>query len=138
MAHDLEGKTINKILIAEDKQAILFKCSDGDVKALADADCCSYTWIENIDTPALGFPATVQSVRDLEMGDDIESEDGDVVTLYGIEIVTDKGAITIDFRNESNGYYGGDLVWPSGGYFYGGVCNQNISKEVWKELSEVL
>ncbi len=44
------------------------------------------------------------------------------------------GACVIDYRNESNGYYGGDLVWPGKAHhFYGGVYGQNVSTERWVE-----
>ena len=40
-------------------------------------------------------------------------EDPDEVEFYGLSIKTDKGEIVIDYRNSSNGYYGGSLCWPS-------------------------
>ena len=33
----------------------------------------------------------------------------DVVAYYGVKITTEHGRCTIDFRNDSNGYYGGWL-----------------------------
>lgn len=113
--HKLLGATITSIMIAADRLAIKFVTDKGDIVALADADCCSYTWIENIERPALGFPALVQEVRNLDMpalGYDAPSNyygQGEVLAFYGLEIVTNKGSITIDYRNDSNGYYGGSL-----------------------------
>lgn len=137
--HILIGKTITKIMIAEDKKAILFITTEGDIKALCDAECCSHTWIENIELPVNGFPATVLSVDNLEMPDLGSPDDYDVIAYYGFKITTDKGDIIIDYRNSSNGYYGGDLIFPSIDteeyeHFYGGVFEQNISKEEWKEI----
>lgn len=124
--------------IAEDRQALLFETQEGNLVVNADGDCCSYTWIEHVELPALGFPAFVLAVEELELPEDQEKpsdfhRDSDVLALYGCKITTDRGEIVIDFRNDSNGYYGGDLAWNKE-WFYGGVHRQNVSKEVWVEL----
>jgi hypothetical protein len=132
----LIGKTITGIKIADDRQALLFETDAGNIKVLVDADCCSYTWIEHTELPALGFPAKVSAVEDLEMPEGKESgfhKDSDVLSFYGCKIVTDRGEVVIDYRNDSNGYYGGSLCWPSE-RLYGGVYGQNISKEKWTEI----
>lgn len=108
----LVGRTIQALKIADDKEALLFVTDEGEVIARCDADCCSHTWIEHIELPALGFPAKVLAVDDLEMPDLGDMEGRDVVSYYGCKISTDKGEIVIDYRNESNGYYGGWLYWP--------------------------
>lgn len=137
---------INKILtgmkIADDKKAILFQTDSGDIPVSVDGDCCSDTWIESIELPALGFPCLVSNAEDLLMPN-IEKElvSGNVIKFYGFKISTDKGDIVIDYRNESNGYYGGNLYFPkaeddteSWDYCYGGVFGQNISKMNWVEI----
>lgn len=133
MSRFLEGKTILGIKIADDRKALLFICDDADHIAKSDGDCCSDSWIENVEMPALGFPARVASVKDLDLGSE-EGEDG-CLAKYGCKITTDKGEIVIDYRNASNGYYGGDLVWPDE-YFYGGVYGQNESTLRWVELND--
>lgn len=133
MSDFLVGKTINEIMLASDKKAILFKCSDGDHIAKADGDCCSDTWVENIEVTVLSFPCTVLSVNYLETRDD-EEADYECVQFYGLRINTDKGSIELDYRNSSNGYYGGNLSWPDDTYFYGGVYGQNVSNNDWKSL----
>lgn len=133
----LVGKTVTGMKIADDRQALLFETDAGAIKVLVDADCCSYTWIESIELPALGFPAKVSCVSDLNMPEGEESAfhpDADHLQFYGCKITTDRGDIVIDYRNDSNGYYGGNLSWPSDSYFYGGVYGQNISKEKWVEI----
>lgn len=131
--HALVGKTIGAIKIADDKKAILFVTNDGDVIAKADGDCCSSTWIEHVELPALGFPALVISVDDLNMPDLGSPDEYSSIAYYGCKITTDKGEIVIDYRNESNGYYGGSLAWP-GEYFYGGVHGQNESSMNWIDV----
>ncbi len=135
MKNILVRKTITGLKLAKDKTALLFNTNEGDVKVLCDAGCCSLTWIEHINMPSLGLPAKVLSVEDLDMPDLGDMPGRDVVTYYGLEITTDKGQITIDYRNDSNGYYGGDLSWPNES-FYGGVHSQNVSKEEWINVSQ--
>jgi hypothetical protein len=35
--------------------------------------------------------------------------DVDVVAYYGLKITTETGIAVLDYRNDSNGYYGGSL-----------------------------
>ena len=133
------GKTIVAMEISEDRQALRFVLSDGECIVDTDADCCSYTWIEHVELPALGFPALVVSVDELDMPERSTPSDFHPVTdslaFYGCKIVTDKGEIVIDYRNDSNGYYGGSLSWP-GEHHYGGVYGQNNSKHQWRSLTK--
>jgi hypothetical protein len=79
------------------------------------------------------------SVEDLDLPGDYKADasmfhsDPDVLSYYGCKITTTNGIAVIDYRNDSNGYYGGNLVWPGERGFYGGVYGQNISKQVWQE-----
>jgi hypothetical protein len=134
----LIGKTLTGMKIAEDRQALLFQTSQGDVVVNVDADCCSYTWVEHVELPALGFPALVTAVEDLDMPENTEPstfhKDPDSLAFYGCKISTDRGEIVIDYRNDSNGYYGGSLSWP-GEHHYGGVYGQNVSKQKWQDVS---
>lgn len=136
MTHCLEGKMIVALEIASDNKAMRFLINGGDpIVAKADGDCCSSTWIEHVDLPARGFPANVLKVEPLELpGSTTNEDDGDCLQVYGIQIVTDKGEIVIDFRNSSNGYYGGNLSWPDDDCFYGGVYGQNVSTEEWQSI----
>lgn len=129
------GKTIKALEISSDRQALRFVLEDGECIVNCDAECCSHTWIEHIELPALGFPARVLSVQDVDMPNLGDMEGCDVVTYYGCKITTDRGEILIDYRNDSNGYYGGKLAWP-GEYHYGGVYGQNRSNHDWKPVDE--
>ena len=131
----LVGKTINKIMISDDKKALLFQTDSGEVIAKADGDCCSNTWIESVELPARGFPAKVLAVEDIEMPDLGSPDEYECIAYYGYKITTDRGHIVIDYRNESNGYYGGNLSWPDDNYFYGGVYGQNLSTERWVDIN---
>lgn len=131
----LVGRTILAIKIADDKKAIQFQTDQGEIIAMVDGDCCSDTWIESIEVPALGLPALVVSADDLQMPDLGSQGDYEFIAYYGFKIVTDKGEIILDYRNSSNGYYGGNLSWP-GDYHYGGVGGQNNSTQQWMDISD--
>ncbi|MBL4753834.1 MAG: hypothetical protein JKY52_09620 [Flavobacteriales bacterium] len=136
MNNVLIGKVLTGLKLADDKEALLFVTDQGSYKARCDADCCSYTWVEHITMPYKGLPALVLNVEDLDMPDLGDIKGCDYVQYYGLKIETDKGDIIIDYRNDSNGYYGGNLSWPDDSYFYGGVYGQNVSKEDWKDIIE--
>lgn len=135
----LVGKTLTGVKLATDKEAIKFQTTDGDIVARCDADCCSYTWIESIENTIRDFPALVTSAEDIEDGlpETVENDpEHDYLQFYGFKVTTDKGVLVIDYRNSSNGYYGGSLSWP-GEYFYGGVYGQNAhdDEREWLEAT---
>lgn len=128
----LIGKVIKEIYLAEDGGAIRFILDDGnEVKALADGDCCSHSWIESLDTPSMLIGSEVVSVEDIDMPDLGDLPDHDVMSYYGLKITSKKGSCVIDYRNDSNGYYGGSIAWDEYNH-YGGVHGQNKSLEHWK------
>lgn len=133
----LIGKTVTAVFLSEGGYAIRFDTSEvTSIIARAYGDCCSRTWIENVDG-AEQLLGTVVSVDDIPSTADVveESAYGDVTSYYGCKITTDKGFAVIDYRNESNGYYGGSLSWP-GDYFYGGVYNQNNKEfDTWRQIA---
>ena len=128
--HCLIGKLLTDLLIAKDKKALKFVTTEGDIIAKTEGECCSETWIEHVEMPALGFPCTVIAVEDV--GECKEEEwingDDERILFYGFKITTSSGDIVIDYRNSSNGYYGGSLIWPGDDYYYGGVYDQNDSQ----------
>ena len=105
LALSLVGLHIQKVRNTD--QDVIFDTNVGEVLWVVDADCCSHTWIENLDVP-LGLVMHVGD-RDLS-GQDFSSVGGAVYTqVYGIELRTLQGSGLIEFRNESNGYYGGSM-----------------------------
>lgn len=141
MGNLLLGKKIVDLKIATDKMALLFICSSGEeLVARTDGDCCSNSWIETVELPALGFPFTIIKIDDLDLpGSCDDHPDLECLAVYGAKISTDKGDMVVDYRNSSNGYYGGNIVWPNDdeySYFYGGVYGQNESLLEWTEIEE--
>jgi len=136
MSNPLIGKTIVAVQMTSDKKAIRFTLADGsNVVAKTDADCCSSTWIEHVSLPGRGFPALVLEAADIEMPNLGSPAEYECIAYYGFELKTDRGHMLIDYRNESNGYYGGNLSWP-GDYFYGGVHGQNVPNDEWLPVTQ--
>lgn len=135
----LIGKTIMAVYLAEDKLAFRFDVEGQEpIVVRCDADCCSQTWIEHVENPEVLIGAPVFSVENIDLPDEQGAHPEDAkrecVTYYGLKITTTKGTCTLDYRNESNGYYGGSLSWP-GEDHYGGVYGQNNSNEKWQETA---
>lgn len=136
----LIGKTVRALFIADDKKALKFVLNDDtELVVRADGDCCSSSWVEEIQGVEQLIGSPVVSVDDVDGVQETTNDDENFECLqfYGCKITTEKGYALIDYRNSSNGYYGGNLVWPGSDYdyFYGGVHGQNVSKEIWKPVT---
>lgn len=120
----LIGKTLTGVEISKDREKILFRTTEGNMVVHVEGDCCSQSWVEGVELTVLSFPAIVTEVVNLELGEtsggtphrpamhhECDPEYSNIA-YYGLEIRTDKGAITFDYRNDSNGYYGANLDWP--------------------------
>ena len=107
----LVGLKILDATIDKDRGGITFHTDKGDIGYVCEADCCSYTWIESVDDEA-ALLGTVISVEQIPMPEGLTSEyqkQTDCVAYYGLKIITEHGRAVIDYRNDSNGYYGGSL-----------------------------
>jgi hypothetical protein len=90
-ASTLVGKTLSKVELAADKKAIRFTVDGEVIVAKCDGDCCSSTWIESVEMPAGGLPAKIIAADDLNMPDQPQTEEYEVIALYGLKLTTDKG-----------------------------------------------
>lgn len=118
---ELIGKTITKIEIDKDNQHyICFTDSEGNAWCYhAEGDCCSESWFYHI----LGFsgtPVKVLNVAEVEMPNGytyVVNHDGksrqEEDQIYGYKLTVEGNSwqrhIDVEFRNSSNGYYGGWL-----------------------------
>lgn len=83
---------------------------DGRTLALElQADCCSRSYFADLKQFEELVGSTILDAEERE-GPDTEN-DGDVMRWHFLVLKTDKGHVTIDWRNESNGYYDGELEW---------------------------
>ena len=104
----LKGRTITGIDVSDDEEALRFRFTDefGPVVWSVDGDCCSHSyWHDGYSLNALRL-GTVSAVASLELPD-VSDSPAELTQAYGYAITTEKGAATLAFRNESNGYYGG-------------------------------
>lgn len=97
-----------------DENAVVITFADGaELRGLVDGDCCSHTWIEHAEVDGIGgelltirdidapFPSTPTKTSNYE----------EEMSYYGGEIRTTKGLTLFEYRNSSNGYYGGSINW---------------------------
>lgn len=109
------GKTVVSHSLADDGSLLTLQCKDGSrIYLTPSGACCSSSWIESIDAPD-ALHGTIHDVEDREMPDlgHVGTErhpSVDYVRYYGLMIATEKGRCVIDYRNDSNGYYGGWLT----------------------------
>lgn len=106
--------------IAARDDVLRIKTGEGEFECRVSADCCSRSWIETIEAPNDLRGAEILDVVDSGACPDAEgfeqsfvrSESGNELKVYSTTIRTTKGDVVIEYRNESNGYYGGSLLPP--------------------------
>ncbi len=119
------GKTIASIELSSDKEEIDLTFSDRTRHRFrVEGECCSTSWVEHLELPPDVIGATITAVQEHApisntMSDALEAErailqeqsESDVVKHhYYSAIATNRGQIWIEYRNSSNGYYGGSIV----------------------------
>lgn len=111
----LVGKSITRWHLDPDRTRLtLWWGTTGDerVHLRVYGDCCSHSWIESIDAPEV-LEGEILGVEEIPMPDLGRQsslhhpEAVDCVKYYGLKITTRRGRCVIDYRNDSNGYYGG-------------------------------
>ncbi len=106
---DLIGKKVRSVTQDKSGGFLTFVFDDDSTATFETyADCCSSTWIEHLELPTDVEGATLIDVEDVGMGvsDDPSYE---CLQLYETRFKTDRGDIVVEYRNSSNGYYGGSL-----------------------------
>lgn len=111
------NRIIQEVVLSQDKESIMFRFVDGFQRSFGVGEvCCSHSWIEHLELPQDYIGATLLRV---EEGEDVVPWDGhtcdnscghDVLQVYNTKFHTDRGTITLEYRNDSNGYYGGYLI----------------------------
>lgn len=118
--YDLVGKDIIKVELlkagdenpraAKNEDRVFFYCKDREKPYGFETmgDCCSRTWIENFDDYK-NIKGVVTEVNCLPQRKDSYDDDGDTIAFYGYSFMVGNKSYELDFRNSSNGYYGGSL-----------------------------
>lgn len=118
----LIGCRLQGVTVKDDGTILVVSLADGRRNTYeAEGDCCSSSWVEHVTAPPDIDGATVTGVTE---GGYIDGRDAtpeeydatrakreyvDVLRVYQSSIQTDRGEIIVEYRNDSNGYYGGSL-----------------------------
>ena len=110
--YPLMDKPIKSVTTGEDGEYLIFELMDGRfITYKAVGDCCSSSWIEHITVPNGIEGAVIDGYMEEDMGE-FGAEYSDVTRVYQTSFRTPKGEIIVEYRNSSNGYYGGWLEGP--------------------------
>lgn len=112
---DMINRKLRSVALSADQEQITFEFQDGGTRAFGvEGDCCSHSWIEHLEMPGDIDGATLLSVEDsAPITQDHDAHDGEnpeCINVYNTAFRTDRGDIVLEFRNSSNGYYGGYLI----------------------------
>ena len=110
---DLWGQKVTDVSFSD--ELCVLDTELGQVVLTVEGECCSYSYFHDaVGLDHLRNNGAVLRVETIDLGDDSADEHGDTWTsVYGIKIVTEHpmfGEVNtvISFRNDSNGYYGGE------------------------------
>lgn len=122
----LVGKIIDRLELNKDSDEFTIHFTDGlYVKFGVEGDCCSHSWIEHLEAPNDVQDAVITDISDgggiaWDNHECVEGKDSygylintcghDCLQVYNTKFDTDKGSIILEYRNDSNGYYGGNLI----------------------------
>lgn len=107
----LAEKPLQEVAVSEDKERLIFTLADGrTVTYTAEGDCCSHSWIEHLTVPPDIAGGVVTGFAEQDIGE--TEQDYETVKVYQTSFATVKGEVIVEYRNASNGYYGGWLEGP--------------------------
>lgn len=114
----LIGAYVNKATLDENKTELKLLTDKGDFVLVTEADCCSSSWIEHINIEDL-IDSKILEMENVYMQGysahpyayktDHEHKEHDCLQYYCLKMKTSKGYVDIEYRNSSNGYYGGSI-----------------------------
>jgi hypothetical protein len=112
---ELVGKKVKAIGMTEDH--LRFSTDKGDFTFGVEGDCCSHSYFYDfVGIQKLLNNGPIKAVEEIPMEDDGRRMlENDSVSCYGFRFITEDplfGDVSsvMSFRNDSNGYYGGELV----------------------------
>lgn len=101
------GKTISSVNLNKDTDELTFMFTDGTgAVCTTEGDCCSTSWIEHLEMPNDVVGATITGLDEHALSEEHKSDD-EFIQTYDTVFHTNRGDIVAEFRNSSNGYYGG-------------------------------
>lgn len=115
----IAGRPIYAVGLSDDKGEFYVTFQDGSRAAwTVEGDCCSHSWIEHLEAPNDVQGRTFVAVEDEDIDTDEQPPESDddnyydeCLQVYQTIFRLDNGdSIKLEYRNTSNGYYGGYLV----------------------------
>lgn len=112
---------VGRVLLSArmDGDDVVLRFADGTKRYRPEGDCCSESWVEHLTVPDLGRGSKVLRVSESDGVDATPAEKAstdasrdyptDCLRVYHTAIATERGEVVIEYRNDSNGYYGGSL-----------------------------
>lgn len=108
---DLLYKTILKLEIDEAGEYLRFTTNEKQVYVYySEGECCSSSWFQYITGVMYLFNTQILDIKEIEINNNVIETKKGCIQLYKIEIDTTKGYVDFEYRNESNGYYGGFIT----------------------------
>ncbi len=139
---ELIGKKVLKIEIDKEKQHYLkFTTDSGEFLYFAEGDCCSESWFYGMNGVESLIGQVVKTVEQADLGVVLNYIGRQEETeAYCIKITSTGGHTDIEFRNSSNGYYGGSVVYLGGSneiiknYEKSLEFRRTVKNILWKEV----
>lgn len=107
------NKPLYSVTLDDAKDTLSFNFQDGTrARFQVEGDCCSHSWIEELTVPESVNGLTLIEVQDYRQDQQwLEPEEYTLRQSYKTVFRLSNGeTITLEYRNDSNGYYGGYLV----------------------------
>lgn len=108
MYRKMEGATLLAVL-KNGEYGFAFKTTAGVFAFAVEGDCCSSSWVESIEVVPGACGSVIRKVFQSNLGSE-DDDEHDCLRTYNVIVRTNKGDVVVDFRNSSNGYYGGYVV----------------------------
>ena len=111
--YPLHDKPVESVAIDQDGEHLVFRLVDGRTLTYeAVGDCCSSSWVEHITVPPDLAGSVFDAVAETNMGEKVDDKDWETIRFYQTSFRCPKGEVIVEYRNSSNGYYGGWLEGP--------------------------
>ena len=105
------NRKLSSVRLTDNRGRVVFEFQDGHVQTFGvEGDCCSHSWIEHLELPGDIAGAELMSVEESGGVEMESSSEYECLQVYNVRFRTNRGDIVLEFRNSSNGYYGGYLV----------------------------
>lgn len=118
----LIGRTIHSIWINDEKDLIELETDSGWLCIVIESDCCSESWVEHVSLSEFidGPPSRITKIEQVGIGEVVPTrQHSDLLYMINLEgkriqrctisnSLYTEGAI--EFRNSSNGFYGGHAI----------------------------